>query len=121
MVRNNTFAATSTTVNAPMFHCASRNPLHARFFCIMSWSSPVMARVTNIPASTCLSQWFGAFQSSVTQTLVRLESRSKAGKSDQLSPPYASMPLTVNTTARSIAAVCRVSVQITVPMPLLRV
>ena len=55
------------TVKLPMFHWASRKFLQARFFCIMSWSKPVMAMVTNMPAKTCFTQWLFAFQSSTTQ------------------------------------------------------
>ena len=70
MLKNKTFAPTSTMVNAPMFHCDSRTFLQARFFCIMSWSRPVMATVTNMPARMCLTQWLPKRQSSVTQMRV---------------------------------------------------
>ena len=109
------------TVNAPMFFWASPNERHAKFFCIMSWSSPVMATVTNIPAKMCLSQWLLALQSSVTQIRVMPVSDRAEGKSSQPCPPACKMPPTVMTTAKSMQAVCRVSVQITVPMPLRRV
>jgi glycosyltransferase involved in cell wall biosynthesis len=37
-----------------IFFCASRKFLQVRFFCIRSWSSPVIAIVINIPAKNCL-------------------------------------------------------------------
>ena len=35
------------------FFCASRKLLQVRFFCIMSWSRPVMVMVMNMPLSSC--------------------------------------------------------------------
>ena len=75
-------AATKMTVNAPMFLGIAQER-QAKFFCIMSWSSPVMATVTNIPAKMCLSQWLLALQSSVTQIRVRPVSANAEGKSNQ--------------------------------------
>ena len=80
-----------------------------------------MAIVTNMPANTCLTTWLGIFQSSVTHTLVRPVSPSKAGRSPQ--PAWAAdrIPPTVSTTAINMHAVWSMSVQMTVPMPLWRV
>ena len=84
MVKKSTLAPTKMTVNVAMFFCASFKLRHAKFFCIMSWSSPVMAMVTNIPARMCLTQWLFRRQSSVTQIWVNSVEATTSGNAAQL-------------------------------------
>ena len=51
------------------FFCASRKFLQVKFFCIISWSRPVMVIVMNMPLNTCLTQNLLCVQS-VSNTLV---------------------------------------------------
>jgi hypothetical protein len=51
-----------------MFFFAPPTVATLRFFCIISWSSPVMAMVMNIPANTCFRKNPSLRQSSVQDT-----------------------------------------------------
>ena len=41
-----------------------------RFFCIMSWSSPVIATVVNMPARNCFQKYLVSLKSSKNHTLL---------------------------------------------------
>ena len=58
--KNKPFTAINTTLNHTMFFWASRRDLQVRFFCIMSWSKPVMEIVMKIPATNCFQKKDGA-------------------------------------------------------------
>ena len=56
--RNMRFTKIKVTPSSTMFFCAFLSLLTVRFFCIMSWSNPVMAIAINIPPSTCFQPAF---------------------------------------------------------------
>ena len=49
-----------------MSFCASRNERQVRFFCIMSWSSPVMTITMKMPLKNCFQKFCRDTQSSHT-------------------------------------------------------
>ena len=51
-----------------MSFCASRSVLQVRFFCIMSWSSPVITTTMNTPLKNCFQKFCRDTQSSKTNT-----------------------------------------------------
>ena len=67
--RNSRFTTTNTALKLNMFFCASRMLRQLRFFCIMSWSRPVMAMAMNMPARNCFQKKRGWSGSAVKRTL----------------------------------------------------
>ena len=53
--KNNRLTNTKTTEKDATFNWASRRFLQLKFFCIMSWSNPVMHSEMNAPAMNCLT------------------------------------------------------------------
>ncbi len=54
--KNRKLVITRIVVKEYIFFCASRRFLHDKFFCIMSWSNPVMAIAINIPPKKCFGK-----------------------------------------------------------------
>ena len=59
-----------------MSFCASRNVRQVRFFCIMSWSRPVITTTMNTPLRNCFQKKLGDCQSSTTKMRLKLLSRT---------------------------------------------
>ena len=101
-----------------MFFLASLMFLQLRFFCIISWSRPVITMVMKAPLRKCLKKWFSACQSPNTQILESLP----AVTLPIISPRERSMERVIRmmetTTAVNMQKVCSVSVQMMVLMPL---
>ena len=51
-----------------MSFCASRRVLQVMFFCIMSWSRPVITITTKMPLRNCFQKFWRLAQSSNTKT-----------------------------------------------------
>ena len=114
--RNSSSTPVSTTVRLSMFFCESRKVRTEMFFCIISWSMPVMAMVMNMPATMCFHTYAG-----LSGSTVKMRVRPCARMRSRLSRKDRSISRNKNTLQMmrpaSMHAVCRVSVQTMVFTP----
>ena len=85
-----------------------------RFFCIISWSSPVMAMVMNIPARICFRK-----KPSLRQSVSRMRDMplSESWPPQPLMSAWPTMYTMVPMSAPSMKSVCSVSVHTMVFTP----
>ena len=99
-----------------MFFWASASRRTEMFFCIISWSRPVMATAIAAPASSCLAQW-AALIGSVTKTSASPAARIACQPPARSRPSACSRKTTQITRPASMPVVCSVSVQTMVLTP----
>ena len=104
------------SASASMFCCAPRSVRTEMFFCIISWSSPVIAIAMKAPASSCLAQKPEAM-GSWPQTRDSPVSASLAMAAAGVRSSAASSIATHSSRPASMPAVCSVSVQTMVLTP----
>ena len=100
-----------------MLRWLSRKVLQERFFCIMSWSIPVIAMVVNIPARNCFQKKRVSRQSSQNQMRLIPLSRMLPHIAPKSRPIVRPMTTVQMTTVRIRARVCSISVQTRVRTP----
>ena len=110
-----------TKPNESTFHWASLVFLHVRFFCIISWSNPVIPIVINIPPKNDFIKCFLSLKSSVKRILLYDSNSVEVSKSETDQESLFKIITIVATKAKSIKPVCKVSVQTIVLMPPLNV
>ena len=94
-----------------MLRWLARKVLQDRFFCIMSWSSPVIATVVNIPAKNCFQKKRVSRQSSKNQMRLIPLSRRLPYSAPASSPIARPICTRHSTTTVTSASVCTMSVQ----------
>ena len=104
-----------------IFFCASFRLRQLRFFCIMSWSRPVMTMVMKMPLRNCFQK--NVFSVGLSKNHMRAysELRISLTTPPKLSPSEFFMAIMVITKAVIINNVCSVSVKTMVRMPPLKV
>ena len=104
-----------------MSFCASRNDLQVRFFCIMSWSRPVITTTMKMPLRNCFQKYWRDMGSSNTKMRLRGSSATAFTASVGDHPNMLTTWKMMNINAANMHSVCRVSVHTSVLMPLRRV
>ena len=114
-------AGTKATPYVHMSFCASRSDLQVRFFCIISWSRPVMTMTMKMPLRNCFQKYCLDIGSSKTKIWLRLSAAIAATASPI---PISNWPITliiIRMRAVNMQVVWKVSVHTSVLIPPLRV
>ena len=100
-----------------MSFCASRNVLQVKFFCILSWSSPVITITMKIPLRNCFQKFCLDAQSSMTKRRdIGLSLTACTASAAVISSSAVTLYI-IRRSAPSRQSVCNVSVHTSVLMP----